>query len=133
MPWQTLLTRHERLPANPDLAEGFVSLLQTLGAVNVIVVHVQTQFRAFQLGIELAAEHVEAQGLGFLQGLGAHQAFGLQAAFVAGVADSGDLSHGDSPCGLLTRLGLQRIDFLYPALLCKVRLCSAGVIAMNLW
>ncbi|MNQ73727.1 hypothetical protein D3C85_884690 [compost metagenome] len=75
-----------------------------VGAVNIIVIHVQTQFRAFQLGVELAAEHVETQGLSFLQSLGAHQAFGLQAAFVAGVADAGDLSHGESPCGLLTRL-----------------------------
>jgi len=28
---------------------------------------------------------------------------------------------------------LQPIDFLYAAVLCKVRLCSPGVIAMNLW
>ena len=27
MPWQTLLKRRERLPANPDLAEGFATLL----------------------------------------------------------------------------------------------------------
>jgi hypothetical protein len=102
-----------------------------VGAVNIIVIHVQTQFRAFQLGVELAAEHVEAQGLGLLQGLGADQAFGLQAAFIAGVADAGDLSHGESPYGLLTRRGLQPIDFLYASLLCKVRLCSPGVIAMK--
>ncbi|MBV7480612.1 acyl-CoA dehydrogenase family protein [Pseudomonas sp. PDM31] len=33
MPWQTLLKRRERLPANPDLAEGFATLLQQLGTV----------------------------------------------------------------------------------------------------
>jgi hypothetical protein len=48
-----------------------------VAAVNIIVIHVQTQFRAFELGVEFAAEHVEAQGLGFLQSLGADQAFGL--------------------------------------------------------
>ncbi|MGF6332275.1 hypothetical protein ABH909_005153 [Pseudomonas sp. BS3782 TE3695] len=34
MPWQTLLKRRGRLPANPDLGEGFASLLQQLGAVS---------------------------------------------------------------------------------------------------
>jgi hypothetical protein len=57
----------------------------------------------------------------------------LQAAFIAGVADAGDLSHCESPYGPVTRLGLQPIDFLYAAVLCKVRLCSPGVIAMKLW
>jgi len=33
MPWQNLLNRHERLPANADLAEGFVTLLHQLGTV----------------------------------------------------------------------------------------------------
>ncbi|WP_460163441.1 acyl-CoA dehydrogenase middle domain-containing protein [Pseudomonas sp. S2_F03] len=33
MPWQNLLNRHDRLPANPDLAEGFVTLLHQLGTV----------------------------------------------------------------------------------------------------
>ncbi|WP_160106883.1 acyl-CoA dehydrogenase family protein [Pseudomonas izuensis] len=33
MPWQTLLKRHDRLPADPDLGEGFVTLLQLLGNV----------------------------------------------------------------------------------------------------
>ena len=33
MPWQNLLNRQERLPANPDLAEGFVTLLHQLGTV----------------------------------------------------------------------------------------------------
>ena len=65
--------------------------------MNIIVIHVQTQFRAFQLGVELAAEHVEPQGLGFLQCLCAYQAFGLQTAFIAFVADAGDLSHSESP------------------------------------
>ncbi len=83
-----------------------------VAAMNVIVIHVQTQFRALELGVELATEDVETQGLGFLQSLRADQAFGLQAAFSAGVADAGDLSHRESPCGLLTRLGLQPIDFV---------------------
>ncbi|MBB3240649.1 hypothetical protein FHW68_002156 [Pseudomonas sp. Tn43] len=34
MPWQTLLKRRDRLPVNPDLGEGFASLLQQLGAVS---------------------------------------------------------------------------------------------------
>lgn len=83
-----------------------------VAAVDIIVIHVQTQLSAFQFGVELAAEDVEAQGLGFLQGRGANQALGLQAAFIAGVADAGDLSHCESPCGPLTRLGLQPIDFV---------------------
>ncbi|MCX7079593.1 MAG: acyl-CoA dehydrogenase [Pseudomonas sp.] len=33
MPWQALLNRCERLPANPDLAEGYSVLLQQLGSV----------------------------------------------------------------------------------------------------
>jgi hypothetical protein len=34
MPWQTLLKRRDRLPADPDLGEGFATLLQQLGAVS---------------------------------------------------------------------------------------------------
>jgi hypothetical protein len=34
MPWQTLLKRHDRLPANPDLGDGFVTLLEHLGSVS---------------------------------------------------------------------------------------------------
>ncbi|WP_460147684.1 acyl-CoA dehydrogenase [Pseudomonas sp. S2_A02] len=34
MPWQILLKRRDRLPANPDLGEGFAALLQQLGAVS---------------------------------------------------------------------------------------------------
>jgi hypothetical protein len=33
MPWQNLLIRRERLPANPDLGEGYVTLLHHLGTV----------------------------------------------------------------------------------------------------
>lgn len=33
MPWQALLNCRTRLPANPDLAEGYARLLETLGAV----------------------------------------------------------------------------------------------------
>ena len=32
-PWQALLNCRTRLPANPDLAEGYAQLLETLGAV----------------------------------------------------------------------------------------------------
>ncbi|MNQ27345.1 hypothetical protein D3C85_406010 [compost metagenome] len=83
-----------------------------VGAVNIIVIHVQTPFRAFEFGVELAAEYAETQGLGLLQRLGADQAFGLQAAFSAGVANACDLSHCESPYGLRTHRGLQSIDFV---------------------
>lgn len=33
MPWQNLLIRRDRLPANPDLGEGFATLLHLLGSV----------------------------------------------------------------------------------------------------
>lgn len=33
MPWQTLLNRSDRLPADPDLGEGFATLLHRLGTV----------------------------------------------------------------------------------------------------
>ena len=33
MPWQNLLIRRDRLPANPDLGEGFATLLHLLGTV----------------------------------------------------------------------------------------------------
>lgn len=33
MPWQTLLNRHDRLPVNTDLGEGFATLLHQLGSV----------------------------------------------------------------------------------------------------
>ncbi|MBU0523724.1 MULTISPECIES: acyl-CoA dehydrogenase family protein [Pseudomonas] len=33
MPWQNLLNRRDRLPVNPDLAEGFATLLHALGTV----------------------------------------------------------------------------------------------------
>ena len=56
MPWQTLLNRRDRLPANPDLAEGFATLLQQLGAV--------TPFELAVLGGRLMA----TPGLAFLVG-----------------------------------------------------------------
>ncbi|KAB0505895.1 MULTISPECIES: acyl-CoA dehydrogenase middle domain-containing protein [Pseudomonas] len=34
MPWQSLLNRRDRLPVDPDLGEGFATLLQQLGAVS---------------------------------------------------------------------------------------------------
>lgn len=83
-------------------AAGVQVAYADVGAVNIIVIHVQTHFRALELGVEFAAEDVETQGLCFLQGLGADQAFGLQAAFIAGVADAGDLGHSESPCGLFS-------------------------------
>lgn len=111
-------------PGGGNQSPGVQVPYANVAAVNIIVIHVQAQLRTFQLGIELAAENGETQGLGFLQGLGADQAFGLQTAFIAGVTDAGDLSHGESPgagqgCGQST-------------LLCKVRLCTPGVISMNL-
>ena len=56
MPWQTLLNRRDRLPANPDLAEGFATLLQQLGTV--------TPFELAVLGGRLMA----TPGLAFLMG-----------------------------------------------------------------
>jgi hypothetical protein len=56
MPWQTLLKRRERLPANPDLAEGFATLLQQLDAV--------TPFELAVAGARLMA----TPGLAFLVG-----------------------------------------------------------------
>lgn len=56
MPWQTLLTRRERLPANPDLAEGFATLLHQLGTV--------TPFELAVAGARLMA----TPGLAFLVG-----------------------------------------------------------------
>lgn len=56
MPWQTLLKRRDRLPANPDLAEGFATLLQQLGTV--------TPFELAVVGGRLMA----TPGLAFLVG-----------------------------------------------------------------
>ncbi|MGW8465148.1 acyl-CoA dehydrogenase [Pseudomonas sp. CLCA07] len=56
MPWQTLLKRRERLPANPDLAEGFATLLHQLGTV--------TPFELAVAGARLMA----TPGLAFLVG-----------------------------------------------------------------
>lgn len=56
MPWQTLLKRRDRLPANPDLGEGFATLLQQLGAV--------TPFELAVLGGRLKT----TPGLAFLVG-----------------------------------------------------------------
>ena len=56
MPWQTLLKRRERLPANPDLAEGFATLLDQLGPV--------TPFELAVAGARLMA----TPGLAFLVG-----------------------------------------------------------------
>jgi hypothetical protein len=56
MPWQTLLNRRDRLPANPDLAEGFATLMQQLGTV--------TPFELAVLGGRLMA----TPGLAFLVG-----------------------------------------------------------------
>lgn len=56
MPWQTLLNRRERLPANADLAEGFATLLHQLGTV--------TPFELAVAGARLMA----TPGLAFLVG-----------------------------------------------------------------
>ncbi|VVP88658.1 acyl-CoA dehydrogenase [Pseudomonas fluorescens] len=56
MPWQTLLHRRDRLPANPDLGEGFAHLQHCLGTV--------TPFELAVLGGRLMA----TPGLAFLVG-----------------------------------------------------------------
>ncbi|QIH06692.1 MULTISPECIES: acyl-CoA dehydrogenase [unclassified Pseudomonas] len=56
MPWQALLETRERMPANPDLAEGYGALLAHLGAV--------TPFELAVLGGRLMA----TPGLAFLVG-----------------------------------------------------------------
>lgn len=56
MPWQTLLNRSDRLPADPDLGEGFATLLQRLGTV--------TPFELAVAGAKLMA----TPGLAFLVG-----------------------------------------------------------------
>ncbi|MCY1403585.1 hypothetical protein D9M71_187700 [compost metagenome] len=48
-----------------------------MAAVLIVVVHVQAKLCALQAGVELIAEDVEAQGLGFLQRVWADQAFGV--------------------------------------------------------
>ncbi|MFY0731515.1 acyl-CoA dehydrogenase [Pseudomonas sp. NFX15] len=56
MPWRTLLNRRDRLPANPDLAEGFSTLLQQLGTVI-----------PFELAV-LGGRSMATPGLAFLVG-----------------------------------------------------------------
>jgi len=56
MPWQNLLDRRDRIPANPDLAEGFATLLHQLGTV--------TPFELATMGGRLMA----TPGLAFLVG-----------------------------------------------------------------
>ncbi|MGC5702847.1 acyl-CoA dehydrogenase [Pseudomonas sp. NFXW11] len=56
MPWQALLESRERLPANPDLAEGYGALLAHLGSV--------TPFELAVLGGRL----MSSPGLAFLVG-----------------------------------------------------------------
>ncbi|MCJ8204307.1 acyl-CoA dehydrogenase family protein [Pseudomonas sp. RGM2987] len=56
MPWQTLIQRGERLPAHPDLAEGYATLLQRLGPL--------TPFELAVAGARLMA----TPGLAFLVG-----------------------------------------------------------------
>jgi hypothetical protein len=56
MPWQTLLNRRDRLPANPDLAEGFATLMQQLGTV-----------MPFELAV-LGGRLMATPGLAFLVG-----------------------------------------------------------------
>jgi hypothetical protein len=56
MPWQTLLKRHARLPANPDLGEGFATLLQQVGNVT-----------PFELAV-VGARMMATPGLAFLVG-----------------------------------------------------------------
>lgn len=56
MPWQTLIQRGERLPAHPDLAEGYGALLQQLGPVT-----------PFELAVA-GARVMATPGLAFLVG-----------------------------------------------------------------
>ncbi|KIQ58292.1 acyl-CoA dehydrogenase, partial [Pseudomonas fluorescens] len=56
MPWQNLIERSERLPAHPDLAEGYATLQQRLGPV--------TPFELAVAGARLMA----TPGLAFLVG-----------------------------------------------------------------
>ena len=56
MPWQNLLNRRERLPANPDLGEGFATLLHQLGTVT-----------PFELAVA-GARMMATPGLAFLVG-----------------------------------------------------------------
>ncbi|MBV6822601.1 acyl-CoA dehydrogenase family protein [Pseudomonas sp. PD9R] len=56
MPWQNLLNRRERLPANPDLGEGFATLLHHLGSVT-----------PFELAVA-GARMMATPGLAFLVG-----------------------------------------------------------------
>jgi hypothetical protein len=61
MPWQTLLERQDRLPANPDLGEGFATLLQQLGSVT-----------PFELAVA-GGRRMATPGLAFLVGYQAAQ------------------------------------------------------------
>ncbi|WP_339529104.1 acyl-CoA dehydrogenase [Pseudomonas mucidolens] len=60
MPWHALLKRPDRLPAHPDLAEGYGALLQQLGSVTPFELAVQgarlmpTPGRAFLVGYQAA-------------------------------------------------------------------------------
>ncbi|MBO1541832.1 acyl-CoA dehydrogenase [Pseudomonas sp. OA65] len=56
MPWHTLIEHGERLPAHPDLAEGYSALLQRLGPVT-----------PFELAV-LGARSMATPGLAFLVG-----------------------------------------------------------------
>lgn len=56
MPWHALLDRPDRLPAQPDLAEGYAALLQQLGAV-----------APFELAVR-GARLMSSPGLAFLVG-----------------------------------------------------------------
>ncbi|MCW8277634.1 acyl-CoA dehydrogenase [Pseudomonas sp. PCH199] len=56
MPWQILLNRRDRLPANPDLEEGFATLLHQMGAVT-----------PFELAV-VGARMMATPGLAFLVG-----------------------------------------------------------------
>ena len=94
-----------------------------VAAVRVVVIHVQAQLGAFQLGIEFAAEHGVAQGLGLAQRIRADQALGVQAAF----GSSGDLGHR------LASVSQPAMGCGRSMLLGKLRLGTAGVTSMNNW
>ena len=60
MPWPDLLNCRERLPANPDLAEGYAALLEHLGPVSTLLER-DDHFPPFE---DLLSELDKARSLG---------------------------------------------------------------------
>ncbi|MCY1420039.1 hypothetical protein D9M71_356460 [compost metagenome] len=64
-------------------------------AVRIVVIHVEAELGALQLGVELGAEHGKAQGLRLAQRGYAFQALGPQAARTLPVGCDAVAGHGD--------------------------------------